>query len=111
MHRIYLPLASGSGALPKPVPLTLFARDWSDNIYYRSDDGGVSWRCLNLPSSGLQSTTNELGQERMSKFPQFPYLPLCKSLSVLPPCIHQSVTPPAKLLAWKPLWIRNPATA
>ncbi len=51
-HRQYLPLITGFDDSPHPVPLTLigYIGDGLD-IYYRSDDGGLNWGCLNLPPS------------------------------------------------------------
>lgn len=64
-YRIYLPLSAGQGELPMERPWTLFATSAAGENY-RSDDGGVSWQCLNLPPADLQDTTthwdrNEFG--------------------------------------------------
>jgi len=49
-YRLFLPLLVGSGILPRSTPITLFVKRFSESAYIRSDDGGVTWRCLNLPS-------------------------------------------------------------
>ena len=48
--RLFLPLALARG--PKPRPLTLFINAGvpvPGSYRYTSDDGGLTWRCLNLP--------------------------------------------------------------
>ena len=50
-YRQYLPLVVQFGNLLRSMPLTLIGSDYHDYRfdYYRSDDGGLTWRCLNLP--------------------------------------------------------------
>lgn len=51
LHRLYLPLLPGFGGELRPLPLTIIASlPGPTNPYVRSDDGGLTWRCLNLPS-------------------------------------------------------------
>jgi len=49
INRLYLPLIIGSGTFPQPIELILFARQPGEHVYYQSDDGGITWQCLNLP--------------------------------------------------------------
>ncbi len=48
-YNVYLPLLGGHSDIPHSVPLTLFAYHSLTGYNYRSDDGGLTWRCLNLP--------------------------------------------------------------
>lgn len=50
-HNLYLPLLIGHNRSPHPIPITIFAYHWLTGYNYRSDDGGLTWRCLNLPPS------------------------------------------------------------
>ncbi len=51
--RQFLPLVLQFDELLHRTPLTLIASEYHDYhfYYYRSDDGGLTWRCLNLPPS------------------------------------------------------------
>lgn len=55
VHQVFLPLAVVQGLGPPYKPHTLFIEaDFSpstnnDDGYYRSDDGGRTWQCMNLP--------------------------------------------------------------
>jgi len=51
-HRLYFPMIAGSGTLPRSLPFTIVAEEHVGKPYgyVRSDDGGITWRCLNLPS-------------------------------------------------------------
>jgi hypothetical protein len=49
-RRLYVPLAGKIGL--RPLPLTLFLSATPPGrltMYYRSDDGGLTWNCLSLP--------------------------------------------------------------
>jgi len=52
-HRVFLPLAAIQGSGPPYQPHTLFMRATIPGSYggahYRSDDGGRTWQCMNLP--------------------------------------------------------------
>lgn len=48
-RQVHLPLLVGPNGLPHPVPITVFAYHWETGYNYRSDDGGLTWRCLDLP--------------------------------------------------------------
>jgi len=50
IHQVFLPLLTGSGTLPRPTPLTIIAGGVGQTAFIRSDNGGVSWRCVNPPS-------------------------------------------------------------
>jgi hypothetical protein len=54
VQQVFLPLAAVQGSGPPYKPHTLFMRaDFSpsanDDAFYRSDDGGRTWQCMNLP--------------------------------------------------------------
>ena len=54
VHQVFLPLAVVQGLGPPYKPHTLFmGADYSpsanDDAFYRSDDGGRTWQCVNLP--------------------------------------------------------------
>jgi len=46
-HQLHLPLVAGRGTLPISRPYTIFVE--LADVHLRSDDGGVTWQCLNLP--------------------------------------------------------------
>jgi len=60
-YQVFFPLLTGSGNLPRSVPLTLFAEKRGEYAYVRSDDGGITWRCVNPPSSTLQNIPTQPG--------------------------------------------------
>lgn len=45
----FLPRIARTGSLPSSKPFTLFIRPSNTLSYYRSDDGGVTWACMELP--------------------------------------------------------------
>lgn len=50
---IFLPRVDWTGAQPTARPFTLFIDAWNGVdgwSYYRSDDGGVTWACMQLPT-------------------------------------------------------------
>jgi photosystem II stability/assembly factor-like uncharacterized protein len=52
VHQVFLPLAAVQGSGPPYKPHTLFMEAHSvpnDVAFYRSDDGGRTWQCMNLP--------------------------------------------------------------
>ena len=54
VHQVFLPLAAVQGSGPPYKPHTLFMRahfspSTNDVAFYRSDDGGRTWQCVNLP--------------------------------------------------------------
>ena len=48
-YQVFLPLVMQRG--PQPLPLTIFASMGTSNTPYRSDDGGVTWTPVSLPST------------------------------------------------------------
>jgi len=47
-HQTYLPMAGKTGIRYRP--LSLFLSIWEGRtFYYRSEDGGLTWHCLNVP--------------------------------------------------------------
>ena len=55
-HRLHFPALAGQSDLPMERPLTLFAST-AGGENYRSDDGGVTWQCLNLPPVDTPGTS------------------------------------------------------
>lgn len=53
VHQVFLPLAAVQGSGPPYKPHTLFMEAHfsipNDAAHYRSDDGGRTWQCMNLP--------------------------------------------------------------
>ncbi len=47
--RQYLPMTGTFGIRPRALQLFLSSTDWTRMTYFRSDDGGQTWRCLNPP--------------------------------------------------------------
>ncbi len=51
---IFLPRVDWTAAQPVARPFTLFIRarnEMDESTYYRSDDGGVTWACMQLPTA------------------------------------------------------------
>ena len=48
-HQAYLPLAGKTGLRTRPLSLFLSTEAGSNLHYYHSDDGGLTWNCLNAP--------------------------------------------------------------
>ena len=48
-HQAYLPLAGKTGLRTRPLSLFLSTQAGSNFHYYHSDDGGLTWNCLNAP--------------------------------------------------------------
>lgn len=53
VHQVFLPLAAVQGSGPPYKSHTLFMKAYfsipNDAAHYRSDDGGRTWQCMNLP--------------------------------------------------------------
>ena len=63
----FLPLIDWNAAQPTARPFTLFINAWNgvDGFsYYRSDDGGVTWACMLLPTVQPPGRTRYLGEGR-----------------------------------------------
>ena len=63
----FLPLIDWSAAQPTARSFTLFINAWNEmdeSTYYRSDDGGVTWACMLLPTVQPPGRTNYFGRER-----------------------------------------------
>ena len=63
----FLPLIDWSAAQPTARSFTLFINAWNgvDGFsYYRSDDGGVTWACMLLPTVQPPGRTRYLGEGR-----------------------------------------------
>ncbi len=48
-HQTYLPLAGKTGLRTRPLSLFLSTQAGRNLHYYHSDDGGLTWNCLNAP--------------------------------------------------------------
>ena len=63
----FLPLVNWSAAQPTARPFTLFIKarnEMDESTYYRSDDGGLSWACMLLPTVQPPGRTRYLGEGR-----------------------------------------------
>ena len=63
----FLPLIDWSAAQPTARSFTLFINAWNEmdeSTYYRSDDGGVTWACMLLPTVQPPGRTDYFGRER-----------------------------------------------
>ncbi len=63
----FLPLVNWAAEQPMASPFTLFIRARNPNdefAYYRSDDGGLSWACMQLPTVQPLARTQYLGRGR-----------------------------------------------
>ena len=64
---IFLPRVDWTAAQPEARPFTLFIRarnEMDESTYYRSDDGGVTWACMQLPTVQSPFRTTYLGRGR-----------------------------------------------
>ncbi len=64
---IFLPQVDWTAAQPVARPFTLFIRarnEMDEPTYYRSDDGGVTWACMQLPTVQSPFRTPYLGRGR-----------------------------------------------
>lgn len=63
----FLPRVAWTAAQPVARPFTLFIKarnEMDESTYYRSDDGGVTWACMQLPTVQSPARTQYLGRGR-----------------------------------------------